>query len=188
MNDEDPAPITWADAARLLATATDPTDTLASLRQMFPEQMRRDPTGALARATLRACEAASGTAPELVVRHAHRRCGAPLAAAGHTPHGPLVTSFQQGYQPGEALTDALVRTAGTLTWAPPDAQPTATGSGLRFPAGTATLLAEPPGFPAAPTDIALRCPTHGTVQAIPVAVIVKALRRGQRSIAWPTSS
>lgn len=141
--------------------STDEPD-LDALEQCCPEQMRRDPTGALARATMAAADSAAEVEVAPVSYLHLPRCRGLVAVAGYTPAGPpTFVGFRTSYRPaqGELRPDGTevrtTRSGSTVTravgLAPGGAA--AKGRGIEWPDGVVALLVEPAGFPPPPPTL-----------------------------------
>lgn len=156
-----------------------PATPLDLLRQLCPEQMKRDPSGLLADMTYRALQASEGHHEQ--VRYVHARKGrncmlGTLALAGYPPGfaWPLFVAPMRGYRPvATSPFEAL------LSPAPPGASVTDSGRGLTWPDGFIGLVVEPDGFASPPATFPVRCGTCAQTGAILRTRVINDLRTAE---------
>jgi hypothetical protein len=171
-------------------------DRLDCLRQVYAEQMERDPTGTLAEATDAALTATVGTTEQVQYLHGGRCRGLVARAGGNVFAAPI-----SGFQPappgsrsikehplgaawgGDYALRETIRPDGVKIIAPvqtPGAIATPNGAGWTFPDGFFALVFEPPGFLPAPEMLPVRCTSCQLNGVIPRAQVRDDLRHPPR--------
>jgi len=151
-------------------------DHIEMLRQVYPEQMGRDPSGRLANMTHRAVKASVDKPAQIHYLH-DDKCGGLVAIAGvyermalfaarmqrlePAPDGWRAVELSPGLGLGTGL-GACTRgeddfTAYQYLPIPPGAKPMKNGRGWTYPDGQIWLVIEPLGFSPPPPSFALRC-------------------------------
>lgn len=168
------------------------------LTNLYPEQMRRDPSGRLAELTDAAVKSSVGVAEQVQYVHAGK-CGGGVASAGITPSGAsLLVAPKTGFEPLPEGTAARLSTgvlAGipddlpvtsttsdgvtTISFglAPPGAKPARKGKGWKYPDGMFALIVEPTTLLEGPSHFQVRCSRCGCDGTLARSTIAQDLHR-----------